>query len=179
MKTIEVFDMLKLGELTASATFSDDERKRFGLYRRLEDPAIPRILFVMLNPSTADAFVLDRTVSKCCRFARTWGYGHLEVCNLFALRSTDPRALYAPGVDLDEDGENAAFIASRAELADMVVCAWGTHGALKGRGVTVANLLEDTRQRPLTYLRLTKGGFPEHPLYLPKTCTPQLWLRER
>ena len=44
----------------------------------------------MLNPSTADATCNDRTIEKCIRYAKSWGYGGIEVCNLFAWRAKNP-----------------------------------------------------------------------------------------
>lgn len=84
-------------------------------------------LFIMLNPSTADAMVDDATIRRCSGFAQRWGYARLEVANIYAYRSTDPRALR----DLaDPVGpENDQYIAEAVARADKVVCAWGAHPA--------------------------------------------------
>src|ERR1019366_833740 len=69
-----------------------DRPYRYSLWRRVGESR-RRVLFVMLNPSTADAIVDDPTIRRCMGFARTWGFGELEVCNLFAYRSPCPSAL--------------------------------------------------------------------------------------
>lgn len=42
------------------------------------------VSFIMLNPSRADAQINDPTITRCINFALSWGYGRLEVVNLFA-----------------------------------------------------------------------------------------------
>ena len=79
-------------EQKAGAEFSKDRKYRYRLWREWNKTK-PAVLFVMLNPSTADELVLDSTVSRCLSFAKEWGYGRLEVANLFALRATDPKEL--------------------------------------------------------------------------------------
>ena len=76
-----------------AAAFSPDRRYRYTLRRQWDD-ALPYCLFVMLNPSTADATQDDPTIRRCIGFTKAWGFGGLLVGNLFALRSTDPAALY-------------------------------------------------------------------------------------
>src|SRR3546814_16904510 len=60
---------------------------------RIWDDTKPQCMFIMLNPSTADADLDDPTIRRCIGFAKSWGYGGLQVCNLFAYRSTEPREL--------------------------------------------------------------------------------------
>jgi hypothetical protein len=76
-----------------SAVFSADGIYRYRLERRglLANDRV--CLFIMCNPSTADDVKNDPTLSRCCNYARNWGYGRLIVCNLFGQRSTDPAAL--------------------------------------------------------------------------------------
>lgn len=122
-----------------------------------------RVCFIMLNPSTADAQEDDHTIRRCMGFATTWGYGRLTVVNLFARRATRPRALKLlpnPVGDLNDD-----VIVVHSSTADLVVCAWGNHGSLHGRGADVVALLR-RRGIALHHLGLTKAGEPRHPLRL-------------
>jgi hypothetical protein len=124
----------------------------------------------MLNPSTASALVLDPTVRRCVRLAQAWGLGAVEVVNLFALRSTDPRGLRGPDEPVGPGNDDAVVAAAAA--ADLVVAAWGVHGSLAGRDERVRALLDD---RPLHHLGLTRDGHPRHPLYLPRTARTVPW----
>jgi hypothetical protein len=153
----------------ATATFSRDRLHRYRL-SRVWDEQSPRVNFIMLNPSTADAFQLDPTVRRCMGFAQSWDYGQVEVTNIFALRSTDPQALYDV-LDPVGPGNDKALLTAAA-AADLVVVAWGTHAVLGQRGAQVLSLLRSAGARP-HYLRMTKSGHPGHPLYLPASCTPR------
>ncbi len=160
-------DLVRLAPIgDAGAVFSADQQHRYRRWRGWGDPE-QRILFVMLNPSTADELQLDPTVRRCVRFAQRWGYGALAVGNIFSLRSTDPAALY--GVVHDHQRHNW-HLRRMAELAQLVIAAWGVHGAHQNRGAEVARILG--RARPLRCVGITKGGHPRHPLYLPGDSTP-------
>jgi hypothetical protein len=151
------------GVRRASALFSQDRVYRYQLDREFEelsDPPESRVTFIMLNPSTADEHANDPTLARCCTFARTWGFQHLRVVNLFALRSTDPAALYAHDEPVGSD--NDAMIHRAAMASDLIVCAWGAHGDHQDRGRSVVRLLGGRR---LHVLKLCKGGQPMHPLY--------------
>lgn len=84
------------GGSTCEAVFSTCKRFRYSLLRRWNDASDDAryINFIMLNPSTADATENDPTVERCCKRAQALGYGRLIVTNIFALRSTEPAALY-------------------------------------------------------------------------------------
>ncbi|MGI0011840.1 MAG: DUF1643 domain-containing protein [Nitrososphaera sp.] len=118
-------------------------------------------LFVMLNPSTADKMKNDPTINRCIAYARAWGFGTLEVVNLFAFRSTDPGQLHE--VDDPIGPENDRYILNRATLADCIVAAWGNHGALLGRSDQVRRFLAP---KAVQCLGLNKTGEPKHPLYV-------------
>jgi hypothetical protein len=121
----------------------------------------------MLNPSTADAFKLDRTVRRCVDFTKLWGAGSLEVTNAFALRSPYPKDLRTAADPVGPGNDEA--ITAAALAADTVVVAWGVHA--KARGTFVATMLKDLGVDVMA-LCLTQDGSPGHPLYIPATTTP-------
>lgn len=150
-----------LGEYGA-ALFSRDMRHRFLLSRVWA--AGPLVCFLMLNPSTADAFQLDPTVRRCRDFARRWHYGGVVIANLFSIRATDPREMLADA-DPTAGDENDRAIELAAAMAARVVCAWGVHGAHQGRGDLALRKLDAHNHSPMA-LGFTKAGHPRHPLYL-------------
>jgi hypothetical protein len=129
-------------------------------------------MFVGLNPSTADEANSDPTVTRCVLYAQRWGYDGLIMTNIFAWRSTDPKALYAVPEPIGE--ENDAWLVTAAATAKIVVLAWGAHGAYKGRGIDVLKLLRapSLTRAKLHFLKLTKEGYPGHPLYLKSSLKP-------
>jgi hypothetical protein len=156
---------------TSGATFSSCHRYRYTLWRTWnEDKGV--CLFLMLNPSTADESVNDPTVERCQRYAHGWGYGGLIVCNLFAIRATDPKVMLQ-----DEDpvgSDNDAAILDAARRSSMIVCAWGNHGAHQGRARHVSAMLQ-SEGLALHALVVTGEGHPGHPLYLSKSLNPAPW----
>lgn len=154
-----------------AAVISPCEKYRYLLSRHLDPAGKGACLFIMLNPSTADATADDPTIRRCIGFARSWGYHRLSVVNLFAWRATDPAAMRAAA---DPVGPaNDAWIRAEADKADVVVCAWGKHGAHAGRGATVREMLA---WRHLHVLAKNKDGSPKHPLYVKSDTRPGLWL---
>ena len=139
---------------------------------RTWDPDRPVVNFLMLNPSTADAFVLDPTNRRCVGFAQAWGFGAMVTTNIFALRSTDPKGLRSVPDPIGD--HNDATILDAARSADLVVAAWGTHGAFLDRGVQVAEVLRNDGIA-LHSLRVTGAGHPGHPLYVAASTQPLPW----
>lgn len=158
------------GDAPSVAVYSDCERYRYVLTR--EWSAAGRVLFVMLNPSTATEVQNDPTVERCERRARALGYGAVRVCNIFAWRDTDPKKMRAAADPVGP--ENDAALADSALWADRIVCAWGTHGAHMDRGPAVEQLLRSTG-RDLSHLGLTLAGHPRHPLYIGYSVQPLPW----
>ncbi len=122
----------------------------------------------MLNPSTADAERFDPTVRRCYGYARDWGFGSMEVVNLFALRSTYPEMLKR--VPDPVGPENDGAILKAVKNSDLTVAAWGVLGKLRGRDREVLELIGSVRD--LHCLGTTKAGQPLHPLHQPKKLTP-------
>lgn len=132
------------------------------------------VLFIMMNPSVADPMVDDRTIAKCCGFARRWGYGRLHVGNTFAYRATDQKRLSE--VDDPIGPENDWHLTQMAKEAQLVVFAYGSPKIpkLRPRGRYVVEMIAALGVVP-HMLRLSKDGTPWHPLYLPDSTEPQLW----
>jgi hypothetical protein len=136
---------------------------RYLLLRTVSDTNSGTCLFVMLNPSTADAEIDDATVRRCVDFTRRWGYGELRIVNLFALRSADPLHLAAVPDPIGPGNDEVI----RAELttADIVVVAWGNQGAFRKRSLQVLRLLAGSGIKAW-HLGLNKSGEPLHPLFV-------------
>lgn len=153
--------------LERDAVISDCGKYRY-LLRRTWDHDRIRALFVMLNPSTADAEVDDATIRSCIRLCRDWGFGSFEVVNLFGWRSTDPKGLDAVADPVGPRNDDIAVNA--IERCDIGICAWGAFPVDEGRTSEMKNLIAS--RRPTAFcLGTTKHGSPKHPLYI-KTGTP-------
>lgn len=126
----------------------------------------------MLNPSTADHRRNDPTIARCETRARDLGATAYRIVNLFAFRATYPQDLRHASDPVGPG--NDASIRRAASWADLLICAWGVHGTLHGRGDAVARLLRATG-RPIHHLGLTKSGAPRHPLYLKRCLKLDIW----
>ncbi len=139
---------------------------RYSLERSWGDA--PRVGFVMLNPNRADEVSDDPTIRRCIGFAKFWGYGGLEVVNLFACRAKTPNLLKQVNDPIGKENDRAILnLANRVEL---IVVAWGNWGTLRGRDRTVIQLLNS--HSTLYCLGTTKLGQPRHPLYLKSDTCP-------
>lgn len=158
-------------EMQRGAQISRCGRYRYNLIRRWSDG--PVATFVMLNPSTADGTEDDPTIRRCIGFARGWGMGGLDVVNLYALRSTDPRGLWA--TDDPVGPENDYHLRSHAEAARNVgwplIAAWGANA----KADRVHAVLALPGMTALQALGTTKDGAPRHPLYLRSDSVRAAW----
>lgn len=148
----------------AGAVFSDDRRYRYLLWRRWSEDK-PLVLFIGLNPSTADETMDDPTIRRCRGFAKSWSAGGFIIANLFAFRATLPMDLFAERAPIGP--ENDYWIRTASEIAVRTIACWGNHGTHQGRAAVVMPLLVTPE-----HLKITKAGQPSHPLYLPSTLTP-------
>jgi hypothetical protein len=144
-------------------------RYRYSL-QRAWDPAGPRALFVLLNPSRADAHLDDPTLRRCLGFARGAGAGALEVVNLFALRTPDPRALRTADDPVGPGNRRAQRRA--VARADLVILGWGACAVAEEASPGFLRCLARWRMAndppvPVWCLGTTGSGAPRHPLYVP------------
>jgi hypothetical protein len=148
-----------------SARLSACRQYRYALWRSWDD-AMPRAMFVGLNPSTADEYHDDPTLTRCIHYARSWGYGSVCIANLFAYRATDPRDMKSADDPVGPD--NNKWLKKLSKEATLIVAAWGNDGAYLGRSAEVLDMLPNP-----SCLKLNKSGEPAHPLYQRAALRPQ------
>jgi len=141
-----------------NATFSSCRTYRYSL-SRVWDKKKKYVLFIGLNPSTANEEADDPTIRRCVNYAKDWGYGGFMMVNLFAYRTTLPSNLKK--VKYPIGSKNDKYIVILSKKAVITVAAWGNNGNLYSRDKQVINLVSS-----LMCLKITKSGQPAHPLYL-------------
>ena len=170
------------GHLTGAAGhvhLSDDGLHRYWLRRELEGGLFSRrrtVVWVMLNPSTADHAADDPTMRRVIAFSRDMPVDQLEVVNLFSFRTPDPAALWrVPG--RDGDPANLDTIRSTCKAAALVVVAWGAAAdRAPGRVRTVSAMLTSLEPMPPVFcLGYTQGHQPRHPLFLEAGTKLERW----
>ena len=172
MKQAALFPSPAMPAMTCDAVPMEDEagglRFRYWLHRDLAVDGREGLVFVMLNPSTADADNDDPTVRRCMHFGRAWGFRELTVVNLFALRATNPYDLRRRGsAAVGERNDEVLHWMRRHPATSMVVAAWGNHGAHLNRDAAAMAIIG-----PAKALDVTKRGCPKHPLYMQRSARP-------
>lgn len=147
-----------------TAIFSPCRKWRYHL-QQVWDPNRPNLLWLMLNPSTADETQNDPTVERCETRARMWKYGGVEIYNIFGFRATDPKnmKLQDDPVGPDNDKWMAEFaVKSQQTLA---IAGWGNHGGHNNRNHDVLKILRANNGN-VKALKINASGDPKHPLYV-------------
>jgi hypothetical protein len=162
-------DRAGFSRLIGSTTFSEDRVYRYTLWRtnlqQQDQPNHPRfVMFIGLNPSTADEIKDDNTIRQCIAFAKAWGYPTLLMTNLFAYRATKRSDMKKAKTPIGPDNEY--WLSLCARFADRIVMAWGTDGKHRDRGLLVRALLRREYPDKLYHLGLNDDRSPRHPLYL-------------
>jgi len=152
--------MIKTATISKCGLYRYDLTRRWAVGERL-------CAFIGLNPSTADADLDDPTIRRCVGFAQSWGYDALVMLNAYAFRATKPTDMLAAA---DPVGPaNDAYLKHWCSQAHLKVAAWGANISLHRQKQMIQLILD------LAALRITKEGFPGHPLYLPKVSVPVPW----
>jgi len=161
-----------------TANFSKDKKFRYCLTRDWSGLfPVKTVMFIGLNPSTADDKIDDPTIRRCIGFASSWGYNKLIMTNLFAWRETDSKKLYLRWKNLGDitssenyyeyldwviGRENNNYILQGQKEASRIIAAWGSEGKKYSRRV----------KEVITLLREDKifclGNTCRHPLYTRK-----------
>ena len=151
--------------MRSGAVLSDDGVYRYRLWRHWGDGML--MAWIMLNPSTADASIDDHTIRRCRFYAERGGYDGIEVVNLFALRSTDPKVLRDHPDPTGPDNWQHWVEVLQDHRVGMIVAAWGaSRPSMPGspRGVPVPSFCYDNRPAGSMWcLGTTAAGHPRHP----------------
>ena len=145
----------------SGAVFDKDRNFRFILWRYWNDS--PRVLFIGLNPSTADESKNDPTIRRCIGFAQKWDFGGMYFCNLFSYISTDPKLL--SNINAVHPA-NIHAVQAALKSTILTVAAWGDGIEIVDNGRAIAQHLKELIS-PSKCFGLTQKGNPKHPLYLP------------
>ena len=142
--------------------FSADRRHRYSLIHRI-NPLLgdSLILWIGLNPSTADESQLDPTLTRIRSFSEREGFHGFWMANLFGLRTPYPKEMMAAEDPVGPG--NDASLKLAAKRCERIVAAWGAIGEYQSRAEAVAKLFPG---RELWCLGTTKDGHPRHPLYV-------------
>jgi hypothetical protein len=152
-------------DLVSEAIISADRKYRYKLVRSWASDSAP-LIWIMLNPSTADASRDDPTIRRCVSFAKGWGFGGVEIYNLFALRSNDPKRIELASDPIGP--ENDTWLKSALRTGGTVITAWGQCATKLRcqRASEVATMISRKKRVRVVSLGFTKGGQPRHPLYV-------------
>ncbi|MAU58505.1 MAG: hypothetical protein CMC33_02450 [Flavobacteriaceae bacterium] len=141
--------------MISKAEFSLDGHFRYSLSRIWENK-LPKVLFIMLNPSIANSKKNDPTIRKIISYSKSWGFGGLYVGNLYSHISPYPKDIRL--VKFDFEKKNIESIKKMQEITELTVYAWGNNEK-------IPNWLKSIIKKPY-YIELSKKGTPKHPLYL-------------
>lgn len=190
-------------EIRRGARVSGDGLYRYELTRTWDPANDARAVWIMLNPSTADAMVDDATVRRCIGFSKREGFGTMTVLNLYAYRSKDPDQLGAVADPVGPDNRETIAEWTDPHIAVKVIAAWGSfvpfgREVLRGQSVPgnprgragsggrpslarlshaqlVQTILNTIRSPRVYCLGTTKDGHPRHPLYVAADQPLQVW----
>lgn len=146
--------------------FSSCHKYRYLLKRVINNSGAGICLWIMANPSIADEFRLDPTLTRCLDYTTRWGFSEMRVVNVRAWIETESAKVPVDPLAIGPD--NFDHVIEQANLADTVICGWGKLGGELGRFMLRAI-------RPVAHpyaLKLNQDGSPQHPLYLSKSLEP-------
>ncbi len=158
--------------MKTGAEFSEDRKYRFSLWR-IWDESKSLVMFIGLNPSTADEHENDNTIKSVERISRYNGHGGFYMMNCFPIVSTDPSILEgfwasANSYEQNQDTINRQKLKEIGDKCQAVVFAWGDFKVVKiiHRDKELLQLFPNAKA-----LHLNKSGSPKHPLYCKEETT--------
>ena len=153
----------------SGAVFSQCRQYRYALWRHWDMPGRDKqMMFVGLNPSTANEDTNDATIRRCIQFAKDWGYQGMIVTNVFGFCSTKPSGLKTAADPIGP--KNDQILKEFLQEVDLIVAVWGNHCPIN-REKSICEVIN----QPIHCLGTTKSGRPKHPLYLPKDTSLRIF----
>lgn len=139
------------------AEFSECRKYRYALWR-IWDEKLPLVMFVGLNPSTANETEVDNTIKSVIRISKSNGFGGFYMMNCFPYVSTDPDQLR----DFGNTALNDHWLYQIGAICKEIIFAWGAFKVVKdlGRDIELAGMFPTAKA-----LEILKDGSPKHPLY--------------
>lgn len=143
------------------------EPYRYSLKRQWDDFNLNKVTFVLLNPSTADENIDDRTTQRCLSFAKKQDCGSLEIVNLFAYRSRDWQELKDLSLEEATGPENQFYIETALYSSAKIIVGWGENCKIHYKDYN--ELSQWFKGYSLYCLGTTAEGHPKHPLFVKST----------
>lgn len=143
--------------MISGAKFSKCRKYRYELWR-IWDESLPLVMFIGLNPSTANEVDTDPTIRSVLRIAKFNGFGGFYMMNCFPYISTNPQDLQ----DFGNTATNDYWLLSKGMICDTIVFAWGSFEIVQklGRDIELKGMFPNAMA-----LAINKNGSPKHPLY--------------
>ena len=140
------------------AIFSDDRKYRYALWR-VWSGIRPLLLLIGLNPSIANEFKDDPTITRGIVRADRTGFGGFLMANLYAYVSTIPKVLLGNG---DFVGElTDYYLKQMITMSGRQLCGWGSFAPVSKRAPIVLDMIREPY-----CLGINADGQPKHPLYI-------------
>jgi hypothetical protein len=154
------------------AIFDDTRTYRYALWRVLREKG-DTILWIGLNPSTADEDTDDPTIRRVVNYSKAWGYANVLMANLFAFRATDPKEMKKAADPFGKD--NKDWLIRLRKQSAMCIVGWGNAGSTQYAGRRLIKLFGDLGLLPVHCLGVNNTGHPKHPLYLSRDAKPRVF----
>jgi hypothetical protein len=140
------------------------------------DVGAPRVAWIMVNPSTADATHDDATIRKVRGFTQRMNGISFTVGNLFSYRAKDVRELKTASCPTGPDDD--FWLHQIIAKSDKVIVAWGPMAKLPKDLRSRFNKVVEIAGREghkLYCLGTAKDGHPLHPLMQPYSAEIREW----
>lgn len=150
--------------MNRGAKFSKDLKHRLVLWR-IWNRSKGIVLYVGVNPSTADAKVDDATIRRLNHFTRQEGYGGFYIINLYT-RITPHYEQLKSFKKINSSVSNY-YIEKYARKSNLVCLMYGRRGHDTARYEEVLALLDLTcNSKPIMCFGYNANGTPVHPLMI-------------